>query len=786
MVFQILKINLRKLLRDRGYSLTNILGLTLGMTAFVMISLWVKDELTFDGFHEKAEETARVVSISRDPQGKLNWAMATTPWLLAPALEEAMPEVKGSARVWRGGAMVFEWEGKPFLEKDPVLLDPSFFDLFDFEAIQGDRSQWLSEPNKVVLSATTANKMFGEVDPMGQSIVLQDSILLTVSGIMEDMPSNSSFNFPILLSAQLARLFKPEDMTNWGNWNFDTYLWLDPLADRVALGKKITDFYKEKSGDDEDFSWVLQGVKEMHLYSNFEQANARSSQVLSIYYLLGIGFLVLIIACINYTNLATARANKQTKSVSIRKIVGASRQNLFSLFLGESILLTVCALLLSICLLQALFPWFNEMTGKRMTLHLWEPEVIGILLLALCLTILISGIYPATLVSSFSPLKYLQGINMAGSNKSFFRHVLLVGQFAITAVLVTGTVVIFRQLNFLREAELGYAKENIFTFELSQEMRERPQSVKDELLKQSNIAQVTLTNQPIYQIGSWTDGIAWPGHIKSGTLKIRRLRVDPNFFDFFGVALAEGDFFTSESTAPTFLINETAREALGMEAPIGEQIILNRVEGRIVGLVKDFHIRSLREKIEPLIIQKNENYASQVFIKADSKDMKAALLAAAEVWKTFEPKRPFEYSFLDEAYAQQYLQEARTSKMLNIASLLCIVIALIGLLGLVAFVVVQRTKEIGIRKVLGATAINIVGLLSRDFLQLVGIGVLIAFPLAWYFLQNWLGEFAYRIELDAVTFLLSGLFILLMALLVLSFHALRAALSNPIAALRYE
>lgn len=786
MFYQILKINLRKLMSDKAYSGTNLLGLTLGMTAFVLISLWVKDELTYDRFHDKADQLVRIVAESRDGEGGYNWAMATTPWLMAPALETSVPGVAGSARVWRGFSMLLENGDEQYIKVNPTLLDPSFFELFDFEALQGSPDRWLNSPNDVVLSSTMATQLFGEDEALGQSLLLQDSIPLTVSGVLEKMPSNSIFDYDVMLSSSLANLFKPSDMQSWRNWNFDTYLLLDKQADRQKIGGDITRLYQERSGDDEDFNWFVQGVADVHLYSNFEQADHKSSQLLSIYYLLGIAFMVLIIACINYTNLATARASKQTKTVSVRKIVGASRQHLFSLLLGESVLLTLTALCLSLVLLQLMFPLFNQMTGKRMLFEWWKMDVIGILSFATLLTILMSGIYPALMASSFSPIKFLQGIRGGGHRKHYFRHALLIGQFAVTAILIIATAVIFRQLNFLKDADLGYTKENIFTFRLSDEMRDRTDVVKQELLKHPSLKQVTTTNQPIYRIGSWTDGIAWPGHVESGSVKIRRLAVDSNFFSFFGLKVAAGDSFTANNRKGSYMINEEARKALGMDDPIGEQITLNRQEGKIIGLVEDFHIRSLREKIEPLIIVPNQRLSAQVFVRANGADMQAALIAAKEVWNTFEPKRPFEYRFLDQAYALQYQQEERIGSMLNVASLLCILIASIGLLGLVAFTLVQRTKEIGVRKVLGASLTHIISLLGKDFLRSVGIGVGIAVPLAWYFLKNWLNEFAYRIQLDIGIFLFSGLFVLLLAFFLLSIHAIRAVNTNPIEALRYE
>lgn len=786
MWYQIIQIHLRKLGREKGYSAINLLGLSLGILTFLFITLWVKDELTYDRFHQKADDIVRVLCESRTDDGTLNWVMTTTPWLMAPSAKTDIPGVRETVRIWNGSLMkLTDVDGDIQFER-PAVVDPSFFEVFDFPALEGDRTSWLDDPNDVVLSRTLANKIFSSSNVIGQELFLQDTIALKVTGVIEDMPSNSSFDYDFLLSSKTVRWFKPEDMQSWGNWNFSTFLYLNQEMDRGGLGDKLTQLYQDKAGSDDSFEWFVQDLVDMHLYSDFTRRDGRSAQVLSIYYLMGIAFLVLIIACINYTNLATARASKQTKAVSIRKVVGASRKNLFSFLLGETVLLTSMALVLSLTLLQLLFPFFNIMMGKKMIFAWWEPSVIGVLLLAIALTIALSGIYPALMLSSFSPIKYLKGNAQVGNAKGRFGRLLLVGQFAITAILITSTLVIFQQLNYLRAADLGYAKDNIFTFRLSEEMQDRPDLLRQRFQQHSDIGAFSLTNQPIYRIGSWTDGIAWPGHVDKGEIKIRRLSVDPNFFDFFDIQLASGNPFGVTTEQQNYMLNETARKMLGMETAEGELISLNRREGRVIGVVEDFHIRSLREKIEPLILYKNTTYAGQAYIKVSREDTPKALAAAQTIWESFDSASPFDYTFLDEAYADLYRQEERTGKLLNISASICILIALIGLLGLVAFALVQRTKEIGIRKVLGAQVADIIRLIAKDYLKLIGLGIGIAVPVSWYFLQKWLAEFAYSVELRITPFVLAGGIVLLLAVAVLCGHILRTTSTNPVEALRQE
>lgn len=786
MRFQFIQIHLRKLGREKGYTLINLLGLCLGMLTFLFITLWAKDELTHDRFHENRVDIVRVLCESRSEDGTLNWVMNSTPWLLAPAAQDEIPGIKQAVRIMNGSLMKLGTKsGQTHFER-PVVLDPAFFDVFDFKIKEGDQASWLHRPNDVVINQSTAQKLFPNSSPIGQELLLQDTIPLTVTGVIEDMPSNSSFNYNFILSSATAQLFRPRDMTNWGNWNFSTFLLLEKGVDHKKLGEDITQLYRAKSGKGKASNWFVQSLSEMHLYSNFERADRRSTQVLSIYYLLGIALLVLVIACINYTNLATARAHKQTKAVSIRKIAGASSKHLFSFLMGETVLLTGMAFVLSLCFLQLLFPLFNTMMGKQMLFAWWEPEVIGVLLLAIGLTVVLSGIYPALILSSFSPIKYLKGNGKLGNAKGQFSRWLLMGQFAITAILITATIVIFQQLNYLRTTDLGYANEHIFTFRLSEEMREKPDVIRQRFLQHPAIEEFSLTNQPIYRIGSWTDGIAWPGHIATGEVKVRRLTVDPNFFAFFGVDLASGNAFGSTTEQGTYMINQTAKRMLGMEEAEGELISLNRREGRVIGVVEDFHIRSLREKIEPLILYQNTDYAAQAYVKTSRAHTATVLTAVESVWNSFSPSAPFDFSFLDEAYAAQYEQEERTGKLLNISAGICILIALIGLLGLVAFALVQRTKEIGIRKVLGAQVLDIVRVVAKDYIRLIGVGIALALPLAWYLLQNWLSEFAYSIELRVGPFLLGGLVVLVLAMLVLYTHILRTTQSNPIEALRQE
>ncbi|NRB47423.1 MAG: ABC transporter permease [Saprospiraceae bacterium] len=779
-------IHLRKLGREKVYTGINLLGLSLGILTFLFITLWVKDELTFDRFHKKADDVVRVLCESRSADGTLNWVMRSTPWLMAPHAKTDIPGVKETVRIWNGSQMkLTNALGGTQFER-PAVVDPTFFELFDFPSLAGDRNTWLDEPNEVVLSLALADKLFSDSRAIGQEIFLQDTIVLTVSGVIEDMPSNSSFDYDLILSSKTVQWFKPEDMQSWENWNFSTFLHLEKGVNRTDLGDKLTQLYTNKAGSDDSFEWFVQDLVDMHLYSDFTRRDGRSAQVLSIYYLMGIAFLVLIIACINYTNLATARASKQTKAVSIRKVVGASRKNLFAFLLGETVLLTLMALVLSLTLLQLLFPFFNAMMGKQMIFAWWEPSVIGVLVLAIGLTIALSGIYPALMLSSFSPIKYLKGEAKVGNAKGRLSRLLLIGQFAITAILITSTLVIFQQLNYLRAADLGYAKDNIFTFRLSEEMQDNPDLVRQRFQQHPDIGGFSLTNQPIYRIGSWTDGIAWPGHVGKGELKIRRLSVDPNFFDFFDIQLASGTTFGATTEQRNYMLNETARKMLGMETAEGELISLNRQEGRVVGVVEDFHIRSLREKIEPLILYKNTTYAGQAYIKVSREETPQALAAAQTVWESFDPSSPFDYTFLDEAYAGLYRQEARTGKLLNISASICILIALIGLLGLVAFALVQRTKEIGIRKVLGAQVLDIIHLIAKDYLRLIGAGIAIAIPLAWYLLQQWLAEFAYSIELKLTPFVLTGTVVFLLAMSVLCVHILRTTRANPVEALRRE
>lgn len=783
MLHQILRINFRQLLKDRGYSLINVFGLTLGLTAFLLITIWVKDELTFDHFHSQADRIVRVV-LEEKGEGGFLWTAASSPRVLATAIRENIPEVERVVRIHEANDLLFT-AGAQTLENDAIFADPDFFNLFDFPTQAGNAQQALTDPQGVILTVRMANKLFGQTEVLGRQLNLQDTIQLTVMGIVEDLPSNTNFDFEILLPFHLVDRFRPNDVNNWNNWNYSTFLLLQEATQPVPLAIKMTQLLQSRMGNGST-TLSLQPLKEVHLHSNFRAADRGSSQLLSIYYLFGIGLLILFIACINYTNLSMARATQQTKTISIRKIIGASRGHLFTFFLGESVLLSLSALVFAVAIIQSVFPFFNQLTGKEMVPNLLSFPMLGIMAGSVLLTILLSGMYPAWMVASFSPIRFLRGLHELGNSHKLFRRGLLIGQFAISALLLIGTVFIFQQLQYMRQADLGFNQENILSFSLGKQMQRSPLSVKAEFMREPEIDLLTLTNQPIYRVGSWTDAIEWPGHIAKGSIRINRLSIDKDFYEVFDIKLEKGRALPAEGGTSSFLINETAARLMGMADPLGQIIRLNEQEGEVVGVVKDFHFRALHREIEPLILYHSDTYAGHAFIKTNTADIKVALAAAERIWKKFEPTRPFQYQFVDEAYHAQYVQEERISNMLGAAALICIFISLIGLVGLVAYSIARRTREIGVRKILGATVLNIFYLLGGDFLLLVLIGVGIAIPAAWYFLGQWLNEFAYRITLDPHVFILGGLTIVSLALLVLGAHTLRAANINPVEALRTE
>ena len=628
----------------------------------------------------------------------------------------------------------------------------------------------------------------GDQDPMGKVISGDDKANFTVTGIIRDFPKNSSITgemfFPMSCLNQLMRAEKPVATLDedWENFSFTTYLLLQPGTSIPALADRLKAIHLKVEPADNDIVYLPFELSKMHLY----KADGSDGGIETVRIFAIIAILILVIACINYVNLSTARSMLRAKEVSLRKIVGAARIQLFAQFIIETSFLFLLASCFAIGLMYALMPIFNAISGKSLVIDLKDYHIWVVILISVLSTLLISSIYPALLLSSFEPIKAIKGRITAGIGDSLFRKMLVVGQFAVSVALITGTIVISRQMNYIRSKALGYDKTNVFSFYMRNAKEHYP-DIREQLLKSTGIVDVTRASSNIIQLGEQTGNNHWEGKEANRTFMMYPLGVDKDYIPFFKLELIEGNNFSGAANdSAHFILNETAVKESGIKNPVGKTFRLHEHTGTIIGVVRDFHFASMKQKIEPAILYYNPAGNSAIFVKTTGKDVDKAIAATQSVWKRYNADQPFSFSFLDAAFENLYRIEQRSGTLVSIFAGIAIFISCLGLLGLAAYTAQVRTREIGVRKVLGSSIGGIIRLLASDFIRLVMIGILIATPLSWYLMHKWLDDFAYRMDLSWTIFSVAGAIAILIAVLTISFQSVKAALANPVNALRSE
>ncbi len=775
----------RNLWKNKFYTSINIVGLTAGLAVGVLILLWAQDELSFDKFHNNAPEIYRVnVTIGT---GASKQTGEYTPGPIAVTASTQIPGVKNAVRISGNyDYSAFRYRDKTFTEKQIAYADPSLFSVFDFNLIEGSTKQPFTDDNSVIITASTAKRYFGSEDPIGKIIVADNKINFSVSGVMKDFPENSSIKYDILFPISLfekkydsSGYWKSLD-TDWGNYYFNTFLQLQSGVNIHDVESKLTAAHK-KIQPEAASSYSLQTLAEIHLY----QPDGNDAGMKAVDIFLVIAILILVIACINYVNLSTARAMLRSKEVSIRKIIGAGKAQLFIQFVIETALIFVFVTILASGLMFLLMPVFNNISGKNIQFSFFNANVWKITAVTIVFTLAASSIYPAFLLSSFEPLKALKGKISLGIANVTFRKVLVVAQFVFSVALIIGTIIMSRQMKYIQTKELGYDKEHVLSFPM-RDMSEHYAVVKNELLKQPAIKGVTSGQGNIVHVQNMTGDTEWDGKETQRLFLIHPISIDEGFIPFFKIKMAEGANFTGAvSDTNHFVLNETAIQEAGIKDPVGKRFKLWETEGTIVGVVKDFHLTSLKQKIKPAIFYyKAAN--PRMYIKTTGKEASQAITATEKLWKQFSPGYPFEYSFLDQTYNELYKTEQRTGFLFNVFAVVAILISCLGLLGLATYTAQVKTKEIGIRKVLGASVAGIVQLLAKDFILLVIIAIVIAAPIAWWAMNNWLQDFTYRINISWWVFAVAGVLAVLIALMTVSFQAVRAAMANPVKSLRTE
>ena len=799
MLKNLLKVAIRNITKEKTYSVINILGLTIGITCSLFLLMYILDELSFDRYHKNADKIYRVVSDIKETDNAFTWAVAQIP--LAQELRDNYPEVENAVRFFGTGRTLYKNGEKQFYEEDFYLADSTVFKMFSYNFIAGDPATALDNPFSMVLTEKTATRYFPNARAaLGQSIQNQQGEEFKITGVMEDVPLNSHFRFDGLIS----RNTRPGNQGSWGNFGVFTYIQLPEGYDLSKMYASLDSVLKQKVNPIFDqfgikIKYQLQKITDIHLHSKIQDEAEAGGDISYIYIFGAVAAFMLIIACINYMNLATARSANRSKEVGIRKVMGSKRLQLIAQFITESLVIAFIALVTSMVLIYALLPGFNTLANKQLPFSYIMQQNILLALLGIILFVgVVGGSYPAFYLSGFNPVNVLKGRLAARGGSVIFRKALVIAQFGISIFMLISTLIVFDQLQYIRNKDLGFDKSRVVRLDLSgRELREKSTVLLSRLRQSSAVVNAGMADaSPGQGIGK----LLLKVEDNEGKLTDRGVdlfNADYDFVKTMGMTIVEGRDFSRDVASDTtyaVLVNESMVKRMAWENPLGKKFIFqgggpngSDIVKTVVGVVKDYHQNSLYDAIEPLmmVLDDNENY---VFVRTTEGDVRQSLAEVEKAWKEIFPNSPFEYNFLDQDFNSQYKADEKRSQIFTAFSGLTIFIACLGLLGLAAFTTEQRTKEIGVRKVIGAGVPGLVVLVSREFFLLVGIGMLLAFPAAWYFTENWLQNFAYRIVLSSEwpTFIVSAFLAFIITLITVGFHVVRAASANPVSALRDE
>ncbi len=784
MLINYLKIAFRHLKRHKSYSIINIAGLAIGLTGFIIIMLWVFDELNYDKFHDKYENIYRINSIEH--QVDRVYHTPETPPALAAVLREQLPEVINSVRVigdWSGWQV--SYSDKYFTNDRLLCTEPSFFDIFNFPFVKGNPETALMNTFSIVITEKTAAKYFGNKDPMGKVINIY-SRGYEVTGVIRDIPDKSHLKFDCIIPLTYWRDVRRADLRDWNEIFGNTFILVRDDVDEKTLLRKISSIININLPERKVVP-LLQPLKKIYLYSDFSHEFWGMGTKITYVYIFSLTALcVLLIACINFMNLVTARSGKRAKEIGVRKVNGAQRRDIIKQFFTESILLSLIALIFAVAFSYYLLPTFNTLSGKQLSLGA-DPQLIFGLIGIAVITGLLSGSYPAVFLSRFKPVNILKGVNLRGGRLgSGIRKVLTVTQFSFTVILIILTSVMYNQLSYIRNIDMGYDKENLVLFDTEGEFGSNYEAAKNELLQNPNILRVTRSRWPLMG-GYGTENITWEGKGPEQNISMLYVGVDYDYLNTYKIELAEGRFLSEDFSTDTlnYLINETAVAAMGIKDPVGKEFSYRDNKGIIIGVVKDFIHQSIRHRIEPQFYRYTIN-RTFFCVKIRPGFFREGMDYLEQEWKKFAPGTAFKYSVLSDHMLRFYRADERNGTVIRYFAFFSILISCLGLFGLILYTAEQRTKEIGIRKVLGLSAKGAMLLLIKEFAKWIALANIIAWPVAYYIGNQWLQDFAFRADQDLWIFIQAGLLTFLVALLTVSYQTIRSAAANPFDSLRYE
>jgi putative ABC transport system permease protein len=789
MIKNLLKIAVRHIRKHAGYSLLNVLGLTLGISSALFLIIYVSDEVSYDRYHKNADRIYRVSSKITETDDQFTWNVAQIPF--GPQVVEDYPEVQAFVRFINMPRGLYKYEDKEFVEENFYYADSTLFDIFTYKVLKGEVKSALRDPKKIVLTETVAKRYFGSSDPVGKTLT-EGNNTYEVTGVIEDVPFNSHFRFDALA----ARNNLPKQLGTWGNFGVFTYLLFPAGIDIKAFETKMQGMYdahmKSIFGPlNIKIEYILEPITKIHLYSTNPGEPEPTGSITYVYIFGIVAVFLVLIAAMNYMNLATARSTRRAREVGLRKVVGSRRLPLILQFLSESVVLTIISLIISIVLLIVLLPKFNLLAGKSFRLDiLFSPVVLISVIVVILVAGIFGGSYPAFFLSRFSPVTVLKGEITQGSAGSLFRKILVVIQFTVSVAMIVCTLVVFRQLNYLKHMDQGFDQKNVISLQLNQGMIRKYPVLKQTLLGNNDIKYVTSTNT---QMGEGSGKLLFNVETDQGMAQrgINFAVVDHDFVETLGIKMISGRDFAQDMPSDTLssvVVNQTFVNRMGWSDPIGKKIEAgdaNTLRARVIGVMADYHQTGMYNEIESLLLAYREN-GNIIYVKLSGNNIKETISYIESKWKEVFPDQPFSYAFLSERFNRQFEADEKRGLIFTMFTILAILIASLGLFGLASYMVEQRTKEIGIRKVFGANENVIMRLIARDFIILVAISIIIAIPAAYYFMGNWLENYVYRTKIGILLLFIAALLAIVITFITISYKAYQAAVMNPANSVKTE
>ncbi|WP_026967504.1 ABC transporter permease [Algoriphagus terrigena] len=780
------KIAYRNLLRNKMFSLTNLVGLSLGCTCTIFILLWVYDELTYDKFHQNYEDIYQVMA-NRDYNDQI-FTDKNMVFPLSQALEQELPEVEKAVMTTYAESHILAF-GDVKLRKDGMTVSENYFDVFSWQFLQGNAQTALPDPSSIILTESAAKSFFGDADPMHKTLKIDNDREVTVTAILKDSPGNSSFKFDYVHLFNYSDEGLTRAMTNWTNSSWNVFLQVQPGTNPDELSKKITDLKIKNNPPDKEIStYFAFPMSKWRLYSEFKDGINTGGMITYVRLFSIVAVIILLIACVNFMNLSTARSERRAKEVGIRKTLGSGKKQLMIQFFFESMTLTLLAFFISVVSVFLLMPAFNQLAGKTRSLDLSSPVFWIISLAVVTFTGLIAGSYPAIYLSSFNPIKILKGTFLAGEKAVLPRNILVVGQFVISILLISGTLIVYQQIQHIKNRDIGYNPDNLIMISSTEDIQQNFAIIKDELLKTGMVHAATRTFSPITSIWWRSPSPSWEGKPTDMNLLMSGLYSDVDFSETMGVKMLEGTDFTGmPSDSSALILNLAAVEAMGLEEPVGMPMRYGNTDYTVIGVMDNVIMDSPFNPVDPLMIYFDPTRTYSISVRfTEGTPIQAGLDAVEGVFRKYNPAVPFEYQFVDQEFGRKFLSEELISKIITIFSAIAIFICCIGLAGLASFTIEKRFREIGIRKVLGASVPQVLLLISKDFLKLVLIAFCLAVPFAYWRMNAWLETYTYHIDINFWLFVGVGVVVLALSLVVVSMNTLRAALANPVDSLKSE